>query len=394
MKNFAAGHSADIINVVDEFDYSTQHSSYNKEFIKWRKEINNPFAFNFKSNQKESVYIDGRGFIERSQTEAEKDVLAQIFYVLGISALIWLVIDTVIKKLAVQVLAICGFQIGTTIFTSSLFGDGPEIAAVLIASAFLKVMIPTIYINNRYKIPKNVRIMDKMSHPIGLVAAISMTLIICTITFLPKAYSNDSQDIYNYFKGLNADIEVWGQTEFLIYSLFDIILMPILSELFFRGAMFAVLRQFGDPFAILITSVTAAMLTMDIREAIPVFLLSLVASYGMLRSGSIFTAMSVNILYKMYQLAIVLLEVDPTEDMPLNRNFFILIVFIVGALTLLIAWLVKKSNEDGYYVDNHGLAFFSSEQPFRMRLLNSVKIFPYSAVAVICLVYAIIKLVL
>ena len=392
MNNFTGGHSADIINVVDEFDYSTQHSSYNTEFIKWRKQRNNPFTFNFRANQREIVYIEGRGFVARYPLEEENDVLSKIFYTLGLAALIWLVMDTIAVKLVAQVLSIFGFSIHTTIFNSSLYGGSVEIVSLLIASSLLKVLVPTIFLNSKFKVPKNVRKMDKMTHPIGLVLALSMTLILCTIKFLPKAYSNDTREIYAYFSTLNTDVEMWGQLEVVIYSLFDIVIMSILSELFFRGAMFAVLRQFGDPFAILITSITAAMLTTDLREAIPVFFLSLIASYGMLRSGSIFTAMSVSVIYKMYELAITLLEVDPSEDMPLTRNFFILIVFITGAILMFIAWLIDKNGTDDES-PAHGLAIFTSKQTFGMRVFNSVKIFPYSAVAAVCFVYAIIKLV-
>ena len=43
-----------IINVVDQFDYSTQNDNYNAKFRAWRKNKENPYAFNFKLNRKES----------------------------------------------------------------------------------------------------------------------------------------------------------------------------------------------------------------------------------------------------------------------------------------------------------------------------------------------------
>ncbi len=33
-----------IVDVIDEFDYSTQNESYNEKFRKWRKKKENPFA--------------------------------------------------------------------------------------------------------------------------------------------------------------------------------------------------------------------------------------------------------------------------------------------------------------------------------------------------------------
>ena len=47
-----------IISVVDQFDYSTQNQTYNENFIKWRKDKDNPYAFNFELDRRESVFVE------------------------------------------------------------------------------------------------------------------------------------------------------------------------------------------------------------------------------------------------------------------------------------------------------------------------------------------------
>ena len=61
-----------IINVIDEFDYSTQNDEYNEEFRSWRKRGDNIYAFKFEKNERESIYVDGRGFIDDSLEYVEK----------------------------------------------------------------------------------------------------------------------------------------------------------------------------------------------------------------------------------------------------------------------------------------------------------------------------------
>lgn len=74
----------------------------------------NIYAYSFEKNQNESVYIDGRGFIEKSAIEAEKNVLSRIFYQIGLAMLIWIAFDDVICRIAVSLLDRCGVNIHTS----------------------------------------------------------------------------------------------------------------------------------------------------------------------------------------------------------------------------------------------------------------------------------------
>ena len=388
MSGLAKRKEAGKISVIDDFDYSTQSESYNREFIKWRRKKNNLFAFSYEVNKNESIYVDGRGFVVKNAVDAESEVLVRIFYILGLALIAYVVLDTLFRKGLIMVLSRVGIDIHSNFFSDSLYGGSKEIVTVLMIVTLLKVLIPAAYLQKRFALPRVVELMRTMHDPAGLVGAIAATLILCVATSLPNAYSSEPTEIYTYFRNLNADIEVWGQFEFLVYSLFDIIILSIFSEVFFRGAMFAVLRQFGDIFAIIITSVTAAMLTMDLREAPTMFCISLIASIGMLYSGSIFTAIAVNIIFKMYQLGLMVIQADHADKMPLTRNVFMIAVLIAGAVMLLVVWILHK-----YRGNKRILVTYTSEMRFGERLVYSIKIFPYSAVAVICFVYAIVRLV-
>ncbi|MBP3760316.1 MAG: CPBP family intramembrane metalloprotease [Ruminococcus sp.] len=379
--NKAAQHSNKIINVIDEFDYSTQNESYNEQFRKWRRKKENKFSFSFSSNKNESVFIDGKGFVSENAVSAEKKILSRIFCTVGNAMLIWLVTDTIILKFLIKFFSIIGINVHNNFFSTGIYGGSIEIVISIIIVSLIKMLVTMLYMHKQFRVPLKVEFMHTMNHPSGLVTAISLALVVCTIINIPSAFSVETKEIYSFFRNIDADVSVWGQAEFLVYTIFDIIVISILSGMIFCGAMFAVCRQFGDLFAIITTSLTAALLTHNFNDMAAVFLISAIGSYGMLRSGSIFTPIAVNVVYKMYILALTVIEVDPSVNMSITRGMFMAAVFIAGTAGTIICFLHNRKKDIK-------LAVYESEFSLGKRIVFSVKVFPYIAVGLICIVYA------
>jgi hypothetical protein len=379
--NKAAQHSNKIINVIDEFDYSTQNESYNEQFRKWRRKKENKFSFSFSSNKNESVFIDGKGFVSENAVSAEKKILSRIFCTVGNAMLIWLVTDTIILKFLIKFFSIIGINVHNNFFSTGIYGGSIEIVISIIIVSLIKMLVTMLYMHKQFRVPLKVEFMHTMNHPSGLVTAISLVLVVCTVINIPSAFSVETKEIYSFFRNIDADVSVWGQAEFLVYTIFDIIVISILSGMIFCGAMFAVCRQFGDLFAIITTSLTAALLTHNFNDMAAVFLISAIGSYGMLRSGSIFTPIAVNVVYKMYVLALAVIEVDPSVNMSVTRGMFMAAVFIAGTAGTIICFLHNRKKDIK-------LAVYESEFSLGKRIVFSVKVFPYIAVGLICIVYA------
>ena len=174
-----------IINVIDEFDYSTQNESYNRQFRKWRREKENKFSFSFVSNKNESIFIDGKGFVSENAVSAEKETLSRIFYIVGNAMLIWLVTDTIIVKFIVQFFSIIGIDVHNNFFNTAIYGGSLEIVTVIAVMSLLKMSVTMLYMHKRFKVPLKVEFMRTMNHPSGLVTAISLALLVCTIINIP-----------------------------------------------------------------------------------------------------------------------------------------------------------------------------------------------------------------
>lgn len=383
----ASNYERTIIDVVEEFDYSTQNESYNRKFRKWRKNKNNPYAFNFSTNKKERIFIDGKGFVSNSPAESEHETISRIFFIIGIAMLLWVTIDNIIGKMIIYFLDITGVNVHTTFFSTSCYGGSIEIVTALIVISLIKICMPAFYIHKKLKMPHKVEFMSTMNHPSELISAIGLSLAVCTVTNIPDAYSSSAREIYSYFKSIDTDISVWGQTEYVIYTIFDVVIVSVASEVLFRGAIFSALRQFGDAFAIIITAVMASLLTQDFQEMPTVFLISVIASIGMLKSGSIFTAFAVSTVYKMYQLSIVIIEMNTSENMFLIRNLIMTGIFIVGSFTAIFIYIFRnRKNKQHYFAEYH------SDISTKDRLIFSFKSFPFSAVVFVCLIAATIKI--
>ena len=378
-------YSSEIIDVVEEFDYDTQCEQYNRYYKNWRKNKQNPFAFNFEMNKKESVYIEGKGFRVPSVEDAESEVIGRIMHVMGIAMLMWIFIDNILGKAVIELLDHLGFNLHCNMLTGTLYGSGPEIVTALIGISALKVLIPAIYIKSKLKMPKEVRFMRVLNHPGELIRSLAMVLAVGTMTCLPGIYNSSTSQVYNYFMKLETDISVWGQGEFIVYTIHEIVILSILTTLFYNGAVFGALRQFGDNFAIGVTALVAGLLSQDVVEMPATVFVTVIAACGMLRSGSIYTAFFVRIVYKMYMLAITMIEVNTSRDMFLDRNFFILFIFVVSAISVGLSQILieKRTFYASYY----------SEVPNGRRARFAIRAYPFPVVAVLCLIAAILKLV-
>ncbi len=377
-----------IINVVDEFDAAVHGSGYKGNFKEWRKSKDNPYAFNFEKNNKEKIFNESKGFETPSQTDEGKKVFGSIMREIGILMLIVVAFKSIIGKLVIDILDLIGFDIHTTIFSSGVYGGSTEIISATILLALMTLLTPVIYLHKKMKMPLKAGIMHTVRDSAEIVGAIGFSMIFCTIACLPDAYSSETKDIYTYFASLDTDVSAWGQSEFVVYTIFDIVILSILTELLFRGGIFSALRQFGDITAIVITTMMAVLLTGDFFAMPAALLMSFVSSVGMLRSGTIFTAIIVRIVYKMYQLALVILEVDASENMVLTRNLFMIMVFLLGIILATSVMLTGDRKKKHYIVK------YESEFNESKRLAFAVKVFPFSAVSILCIIQAISALLM
>lgn len=379
----------DVLDVVEDFDYSTQNSSYNEKFKKWRKNKDNRHAFRFEGNKKEKVFNDSRGFEKRSPEAVEKKIINRVMYVLGIAMLIFIVIDNSANRLLAPLFRCFGINVHASMLSAAVYGNVTGVVEVLLLASALKIIIPVIYIQLKLKMPLSVGYMSHVNSTAEIVNSVGMALVACTVVCLPTAYSSDTKEIYTLFKSANADVSLWGQREFVVYALFTLVVFPAVYELFLHGPIFAALRQFGDRFAIAVTTVAACLLADTPSEIPATFLISLLAAVSMLRSGTIMTAFIINIIYKSYTFALIMFENENTPSMLLKRNVFMIAALVAGVAVSGSIYIVRRRKGRKL----HFIAAYKSEVSPLNRGVIAVKSFPFAAVVMLCILEMVIGVV-
>lgn len=373
-----------VTDVVDEFDYSTQSESYNRRFSEWRKDKNNPYVFFYSINRKESVFIEGKGFVNTTPSEVESRILGRLLSLIGAALLAMIFISKVLGKLFIYLLDISGVNIHEVFYSSVIYGGRKEVTAVMIITTTLKLMIPMLIINSQLKMPRRLARPLELRDPKELIIAIALALIASIVVSIPNAYSPDPRNLFEFFRAYNADFSVWEQNEFIIYTFFDVIVVSILFEILFRGSMFTALRQYGDVYAVIISSLAACLAANDIQSMIATLIFSVVSSIGLLRTGTIYTAIVVHIIYKLYALALNLIETSTSPKMYLYRNISMVTLFVLCIFAL---WILLRFDD---VKSKRTFARYTSSIRLKVKLAESFRTIIFSAAVLICLLAVIV----
>ena len=136
------------------------------------------------------------------------------------------------------------------------------------------------------------------------------------------------------------------------------IIAPIMEELHFRGLILQTLKRYGNVFAILVTSLLFALLHGNLPQSVPVFALSMMICYVVLKSGSILPGIAIHFLNN----AFAIMEVSLLSDNGQISTVFL----ILEALFLLYAMFTlyqKRLIIRNYIIHNRGSrvrTFFSN----------------------------------
>ncbi|MCD8187958.1 MAG: CPBP family glutamic-type intramembrane protease [Ruminococcus sp.] len=181
-------------------------------------------------------------------------------------------------------------------------------------------------------------------------------------------------------------MSVFGQKEFIIYSIFDIVIVSIISESLFRGEMFAALRQFGDAYAVIITSVLSGIFTQNFQIMAGTIIISAVSAIGCLRSGTVFSAIIARIVYKIFLLMLTIIASSNIPHVKTVKHIYLMLVLLVGLVTMIVIFSNKERREKTIF------ARYKAYVPMKKKLLAAVKSIPLIVAVVSCLFVAALKL--
>lgn len=276
-------------DVIEDFVYDSVNQQYNRDYLQWRRHTKEPFIYRFTDVPKENVYTPGNPGQRQNAALAEERSLARCSELIGAALLVFLIIELVGGTLLVALLKLFHIDIRLDFLSLTMNGSQWAVVGVRALITLLKYSVPAAILVRCCKIPQAVCVPAAPGALPESIAAAAAGMVIAGI------YSLMAQD-----EGLEMAQLLFtykDMTAVAVYGLFETLVGSILAEIFLRGSMLTLLRQFGDPFAIWITAVTAFLFPNALPSRIEELLIGLVAGYLLIRSGSLFKCVLLRITF-------------------------------------------------------------------------------------------------
>ena len=331
-----------LIDVAKDRTYQNQSEEYNQNFSKWRADEKNPYGYQFTHDTREHSYVDGEGYQLHKADDAEKAALYKCLWLLGISMIIMTCID-LLNNFLLGVLA--PNTIGNMTYFSDIYTERNIDLKIAIISGFLTLMrylIPCIFFKLISKIPKQVAIPQSKFNSKLVGSAVVIMLVIVVLGRIGGFYMSKVLGFFGV-DSVYAFVSFGSDSSVRFFNIiYYCLLIPIASEIFYRGFVLQTFRQFGDLFAIILTCLISGFAYYDIPNFGYGILTSVALSLFTIRTGSIATAIIMRVSAHTFNYFLDMLAIS---DISYGRVIEIAIcTLIVGFSIIVYSRLTSNGN--------------------------------------------------
>ena len=320
-----------LIDIAKDKTYQNQFDDYHKEFSEWRSRKDNPYGYSFVHDMREHTYVDGEGYFQKKADAAEKVALTKCLGLLGATMLVMLFIDALIAFVFYRMfndsslMAIHYSELDSqkTFFT-------PIIATIFGAATTFKYFVGLWIFIHFSKIPLKVAIPSPKRSKISK-SGIYLILVIMVMGKIGTYLINKLFGLMNV--DCVYDLAFHNPDSILadaIFVFFNCILVSIVSEFLFRGAILQMFRQFGDTYALIISVIAFSFTYYEISSMGYASLLSAVLGLYTLKTGSIKSAVIMRIVASIASYSLTCVVMD-------HYSYGRIAVSCIYAFTLVIA---------------------------------------------------------
>ena len=326
------------IDVARDHIYQNQGKEYTEAFTEWRNDEKNPYGYAFIHDSREHIYVDGEGYADEFAVTSEKETLHRCFKVAGIAMLIMIAFQT---ALSLSMRWIFGSQMDGWIYyseRSALRQYGFEQIAVYCAIKIIAYLSVILFCALKLRLPKKVYLPTEPVSRKKITYAVCVSLIFMVIArifdyVLVKMFYSANIDMCFYRYVISNSPS--GQ---YFYMATELLIVPILSEIIFRGYFLQLFRQFGDMFAIIFSSILASCCFHDISKLMYMFFFSIILATVTIKTGNIFASMIarivvVDVTYVLNDFSVGALDYE------LRFREIIVCIFLLVVCTCIITYL-------------------------------------------------------
>lgn len=324
-----------IVDVAGERVYRSQSKEYYKAYTEWRNDPKNRYGYGFRHDTREHVYVDGEGFADEFASTAEKQTLGNCFKFLGISMLIFFSFQ-VVMYLAMNKWFDTAYY-GWVYYSQKDKVREPSdlqsiVYCVIRLIAYVSVIV---FCAVKLRLPFKVAAPAERVRPRALILGASVSLVFTVIGrvfnfVLMKLMLRAGIDVF-FYKNIHSDsAAVQG-----FYLVTELLLIPALTEIVYRGYFLQLFRQFGDHFAVILVALVNAFFYHDIAKTMYVFILAFILGQITIHSGNVYVSMIIRVLVMTFSYLMNDLSAMTGDwSMRFWEIFICLIVIFLGNLIL------------------------------------------------------------
>ncbi len=278
------------IDVVADSDYSTVSKAYSRAFRMWRNREDNNYAFRCRRAANENIYIEGVGYQSPDPAVEERRTMQRVHMVIGIAILLYLMLESLSGYLLVAGANLLGMEIDYSYSNNAMYGPELPVLIILMFQTFLKYLIPVLIFRKMFRLPRRVAYHLKPDNPHELPVSTCLTLALFVIVNIWMLFSSNNPLAHNTIGTAYYAVSYMQAPYGMIYLIYKLVVVSIMSELLIHGEVLHVLRQFGDWYAILMTALLNACLNHSFITLPMDLTFAVVAGIAVLRSGSLLPA--------------------------------------------------------------------------------------------------------
>lgn len=242
---------------------------------------------------------------------------------------------------------------------------------VAIIASVLPFYISSSFMNNKISDLIQFKIFDKK---IGLacIGIGMMTCVYADFTAYSLLFNLNSIGLYPHIPDFPYDNNT---ASIIMYIISLSIIPPLVEEFAYRGIVLGSLRQYGDGFAILVSSVLFGLMHANFLQTPCTFIAGLILGFLTVRLNSILPAMIIHFLNNFSFVILTIIEKNfGSYYQTLVQNLFFLTLILIGILCLI-------------YILNKDKNFFSIQRSTSvLNLKQKFKVFSSGAAMIIALV--------
>ena len=338
----------------DRLNWRYQDKTYNEQFKKWRKQSKDRHGFYYVDNSNELTYRDGFGFVKEYPEAVERNALLNVYNIIGVTMIMVALLEIGMYYVLPQLLAAAGADVYYDYYAHDFFGNEWLVMFMYLAIEILKRLLPFLYCYKKLKMPLKVMIPTTITNR-------QMFRIAVPVMLLVSGVCAAATGLYNEILGMlhivpRESVHLPDDTGAMLFCLLvNVIIVPAISEIYTRGTVMQLMRQFGDGTAVLFTAFLTAMITYNPHQFCYVFVSSVVIGYFTLRTGSVITAVIMRIVTRSF--AYISFAIDkylPAEVDGVVQMAFLFVCIMIG-LIFFIRFLLKHSDKLGMSLESRYL---------------------------------------